>query len=173
MIAKMLKAGLGLVGIAGGGIPTGWLIAGAVVAILTVLGGTWKAGYDYRATLDEAAALRLENDRLVASKNEMDRQLTSANRIQQADADRARLLAQRNRELEDAKDVTIQCDPPAAVPDSVRPQPVDKGIRGASPKHSGSATGRGSVRQRPNVTPREAIGGGSESAVECRPGFAC
>lgn len=169
---QILKTGLGLVGLGGAGLSSGWLIAGAVAAVLAILGGTWKAGYNYRATLDEAASLRLENQRLQASAEETSRQLQSVNEIQQRDANRADALA---KQLKDKEDATpqITCDPPAVAPVGVRRQPPAKGVRSTSPKHSSGATGRGQVRPRPNKPSGEVDSGGSEPAVECRPGFAC
>lgn len=105
-MGDLIKAGLKLVGLAGGGIPTGWVIAGAVLAILSILGGTWKAGYNYRATIDETAALRLENERLAANAAEVSRQMDSVNRIQQADTDRAAAAIKRANELQQQIDDT-------------------------------------------------------------------
>jgi hypothetical protein len=170
---SILKAGLGFVGIGGAGVSSGWLILGAVAAVLAVLGGTWKSGYDYRATLDEAAALRIENARLQAAADEADLQRNIANRIQQSDADRAKLLADRNKELErNATNVQIQCDPPVPLPSAVHDKPAPKGIRSTSPKYPGSTIRRGTLRGRPNIAPGQADGGRSEPPVEPRPGFA-
>lgn len=105
-MGTLLKMALGAVGLAGGGIPTGWLIAGAVMAVMAVLGGTWTAGYNYRGTLDESARLQLENQRLHEAAAETMRQMDSVNRIQQADTDKAVAAEKRARELQQQIDDT-------------------------------------------------------------------
>ncbi len=173
MIRTLLKTAMGGLGLAGG-IGTPWLMLGAVVAVLAVLGGTWKAGYNYANTQCEAAAVTLENNRLKAAIEEKDRQVDAVNRIQRADSERANVLSRRNQELE-GKDVQVQivCDPaPVDPPAGVRKQPVGKGVRDVNPKHTVSPERRGTLRRGTGSTGDTTEPERSEPVVEPRPGFA-
>lgn len=166
-----LKTGAGAVGFSSGLIPTGWLIAGAVAAVMAVLAGTWKGGYDYRATLDEATALRIENAQIKAAHDEDMRQMDSVNKIQQADTDRAAALAKRNKELEgNATTVHIECDPDSGsvAPSRLLNIPTGSTVRPANGKRPANPARRRAVRGGPIVSPFTVDGGGSQPAVEPR-----
>lgn len=95
----LLGKATGALGLLGGGIPTGWIIAGAVAAVLAVLGMTWKAGFNYAEMEGRAAALELQVQRQAAVIAENTRQQVAVNAIAAGDATRAVIAEGEIREL--------------------------------------------------------------------------
>jgi hypothetical protein len=93
---------LKVLGLAGGAIPTGWIVAAAIGVFTAYTGGVWLAGANYQEAKDDVAALRLEVEQQKALAVEKDRQVQAVTTIQQRDAERARTAEGKLRERETA-----------------------------------------------------------------------